>query len=442
MQRILQRALVLGLLVVASCTAAAQTQQDPDPGIFTPIVGASFPADPMKEMLETKDIAAIIRQYRIVAGLKDVSEKTYGCRVGFRDWPCRRKRVLDVEFPVGISDVLPIRSDQKQKRALYIDSPEPGPYDAFLLGPTPPPTPYGILDARDLARVRGMIDAGSDGLYDEDGYALKARAPRAPTINFDADAVEWALRNLLWQGIENYTSFAPVDRVLHGRKALEAIKAVAAGGHSECNQDCPVILRRVLGADDTIYSYCIKSRFEGLELPSLHCTPIAFVVDSEPWLRTRLVYGVADGRGAGPFEVFQCVSEKSVVASVSALTEMFRARYKSETRTRKTGSASQLVAVSWRDRVSEVAANRWEIFFFDGVVQSEGAQSNRRKKRTVLEYQLPIYKLSDSRPLSVDAGLTPRDEIVRSFERALRDRLTAALAPAICFSKPVEGSMP
>lgn len=436
MDRMRWRMGALVLLAVLCCTSSAQTPEDD--ALLAPGGADAFMYDPMQDMEQPGDVAAIIAQHRVVSGLADVTDRTYGCRVAFRDWPCRRKRVLDIEFPVTISDVLPIRSDQAEERALYIDGVTPSPFDAFLSGPTPPPTPHGILDANDLARIRAMAASGDPAILDGDGDNLGLQSPATPSVAFDANAVEWAYRNLLWQGIEDFTSFAPADRVLHGGDVVRVIEKVAAGGPTECVADCPTIVRKPLGTRDTLYSYCVRAEFQGLGLPPTSCTPIAFVVDGQAWLRTRLVFRAAEGRGSGPFEYFRCESDKSVAASVAALASMFKSRFKSDTRTRAGAGSTRLVAVTWRDRASEVAANRWEIFYFDGVVQAQAVPGAGGRTRTVLEYQIPIYRLSDSRPTSIDVGLTPREEIVRSFERALRRHLTEALAPATCTQAPVE----
>lgn len=436
--------LVFGLLLLASasCTASAQSWSSAEEASY-PVVMDAFSYDPMPEMLEREDLAVIMREYRTVTALKDRTAKTYACRFRFRDWPCRRKHVVDVDFEITISDLLPITADQKEYLAIYIDTPEPGPYDMFLQGQTPPPVPYGIFDARDLARIKAMLSNDEAMLDDDvDGYDVQARSPDTPAVGFDAAAVEWALRNLLWQGIQDFTSFAPIDRVLHGQKTLKAIEAVADGGQSECGNYCPKIVRKRLGAEDLLYSYCVRVDIDGLELPPMNCTPIAFVVDDQTWLRTRLVYGVAEGRGAGPFEAFRCVTTKSIAAASTALADMLRTRFKAEIRTRDTGAGTRLAAVSWRDRPSEVAANRWEIFFFDGLILSDSTHSGGGIAKTVLEYTLPIYRLSDGRPSTIDAGMTPREEIVRSFEHSLRKRLSAALAPATCDTEPQEGAMP
>lgn len=431
----------IGIVLLAALGGAASAQDLDEDGALMPSDGVAFHYDWMHEMASREDIAALVAQYEVVEGLSDVPGSDYSCRVTFRDWPCRRKRVLGVEFPVPISDVLPIHAGDLEERALYIEREQPAAYDAFLVGPTPPPTPYGILDAADLARVRAQVDANDGALLDGDGLDLGAPVAAAPSVAFDADAVAWAYRHLLWTGIEDYTSFAPVERVLHGREVLEVISGVAGGEGTACTLDCPTIVQKVIDAQQTVYWYCVRDTVDGLALPPTSCTPIAFLVDGKAWLRTRLVYGVADGRGSGPMELFRCESGKSADASVAALAQMFKLTFRSETRTRASAGGVQLVAVSWRDRASEVAANRWEVFYFDGVVQPHPSPSPGSGTRTLLEYQLPIYRLSDSRPTSIDAGLPAKEEIVRRFESSLRQRLATALAPATCNPVPEEWAL-
>lgn len=430
-----------GIVLLAALVGAASAQDLEEDASLMPSDREVFQYDWMHEMASPEDIAALIAQYEVVQGLQDVPGPLYGCRVTFRDWPCRRKRVLGVEFPVPISDVLPIHAGDHDERALYLADGQSGGFDAFLVGPTPPPTPYGILDATDLARVRGQVDAYDDALLDADGMDLGQPTSGSPAMAFDAEAVAWAYRHLLWTGIEDYTSFAPVERVLHGRDVLDVIAGVAGRGPTDCPTTCPAIVQKVISAQQTVYWYCARITVDGLALPPSDCTPIAFVVDGKGWLRTRLVYGVADGRGAGPMELFRCESGKSADASVAALAQMFKATFRSETRTRSSAGGVQLVAVSWRDRASEVAANRWEVFYFDGVVQPHPSPSPGSGARTLLEYQLPIYRLSDSRPTSIDAGLPAKEEIVRRFESSLRQRLAKALAPATCNPVPEEWSL-
>lgn len=353
--------------------------------------------------------------YKVDRMQRSAGTTTNSCRVGAVDWPCSRR----------------------PKISLYESSTQ-----MVIDGALPPPVPWGVmnvdmkkaLDAEFSESQIQEVEYGADVRYEHEPTS-PAKPLRVPA--FDESVVEAGLRNEWWYPIEDFTYFAPANRVLYGDRVFALIAAASQDHGTECQGICPIYLNRQLGKF-SVYEMCSRRKIGDVSSPSVYCTPVAFTVSGENWLRTTLVHGLGidEGRGDGPLEMFRCLTALSTLEAAHRLETFFRGEMNAEVRIANGNGFSNVIAVAWRDLPSTVASNRWEVVYFDFWIRP--SDTPVRNLVTNVHYRIPVYRLSDTRPSSLNDGARPKDKIVRLYEQHVRTSLTQAIVPAECSADPTD----
>ena len=351
------------------------------------------------------------------------------------DFSCSQRTLRGLLISADVSDNIPSPATPSP----------PSSGEVVLEGLLPAPIPYLSFNEKQLTNGLPKYDREIEPSSGDSPYAFRLISGQPRPTSFDERVARTALNSFMWRGIEDFTSFAPADAIFHGTEVMSLLKSSVDYDYtqSKCSGVCPHVVRRTRSGREQ-YLFCYYHHVRTVYSSSFLCTTVAFEDGGTSWLRTRQLFDVNGGRGAGPEESFRCDSGLDEEAAAKKTAEELRSSGYRVIEGKTTEYKSHKVIASALGRLSDIALNRYEVtnIFIDFF----GGQGNKPPGQTMLLYTIPTYRLSATRvetilegkalsPKSFDAGITPDNKIIRSFEADLRKHLEKALDGGKCESK-------